>query len=137
MGLILDTSVLISGERGGASVEEILASLSSQYGQDRIEISVVSIHELTHGMYRAKSPTIAARRRSFVDDVKDGFKIYDLTTEIAALSGRIEGEQAAQGIAIAFPDLIIGSTALHLGYSVLTSNTKHFSLIPNLQVLSF
>jgi predicted nucleic acid-binding protein len=30
---------------------------------------------------------------------------------------KIEGEQAAKGFVIAFPDLVIGVTALHLGYS--------------------
>ncbi len=52
----------------------------------------------------------------------------------AQLAGKIEGEQAAQGISIAFEDLLIGSTALHLGYSVATLNARHFRLIPGLSV---
>ncbi|HKW62796.1 MAG TPA: hypothetical protein VJN89_09650 [Candidatus Acidoferrum sp.] len=38
------------------------------------------------------------------------------------LAGRIEGEQAACGVAIAFEDLLIGAAALHLGYGVATWN---------------
>jgi tRNA(fMet)-specific endonuclease VapC len=55
--------------------------------------------------------------------------------EIAELAGRIEGEQAALGVRIPFEDLVIGATALHLGYGVATSNVRHFQKIPGLSVL--
>jgi len=35
-----------------------------------------------------------------------------------------------------FTDLLIGATALSLGFSVLTTNMRHFKLIPGLNVLS-
>ena len=34
-------------------------------------------------------------------------------------------------------DLIIGATALHLGFDVVTRNLRHFQAIPGLNVLSF
>jgi predicted nucleic acid-binding protein len=49
---------------------------------------------------------------------------------------KIEGEQAAQGIAIAFEDLVIGATALHFGFDVATLNVKHFKLIPGLKIVT-
>jgi predicted nucleic acid-binding protein len=49
--------------------------------------------------------------------------------------GRIEGQQATQGIAIAFEDLVIGVTALQLGFDVATLNVRHFQLIPGLKVV--
>ena len=58
-----------------------------------------------------------------------------MTFEIAQLAGRIEGEQAAKGVVIALPDLLIGVAALHLGYSVATLNARHFQLIPGLSVV--
>jgi predicted nucleic acid-binding protein len=60
---------------------------------------------------------------------------FEPTLEIAQLAGRVEGEQAARGISIAFEDLLIGATALHLNYSVATSNVRHFRLIPKLSVV--
>jgi predicted nucleic acid-binding protein len=51
------------------------------------------------------------------------------------ISRKIEGEQAARGISIAFEDLLIGSTALQLGYSVASLNARHFQLIPRLSVV--
>jgi len=45
-------------------------------------------------------------------------------------------EQAAQGTAIGFEDLVIGATALYLGYDVVTYNVRHFELIPGLKIVS-
>jgi hypothetical protein len=60
---------------------------------------------------------------------------YPVTLEIAKLAGKIEGEQAARGVSISFEDLLIGTTALYLGYSVATLNSRHFRLIPGLSVV--
>jgi predicted nucleic acid-binding protein len=61
--------------------------------------------------------------------------VLPVTLEIARRAGRIEGEQAAKGIVIALPDLLIGVTALEVGYSVATLNLRHFQLIPGLSVV--
>jgi predicted nucleic acid-binding protein len=61
--------------------------------------------------------------------------IYPVTLEIAKLAGKLEGEQAARGVSISFEDLLIGTTALYLGYSVATLNSRHFQLIPGLSVV--
>jgi predicted nucleic acid-binding protein len=41
----------------------------------------------------------------------------------------------ARGTGIDFVDLIIGTTALHLGFGVVTLNVKHFQAIPGLSVV--
>lgn len=61
--------------------------------------------------------------------------VHPVTLEIAQMAGRIEGQQAAQGISIGFPDLLIGVTALHVGFSVATLNVRHFQSIPGLSVV--
>jgi predicted nucleic acid-binding protein len=61
--------------------------------------------------------------------------VYPVTIEIARKVGRIEGEQAAQGIVIAFEDLAIGVTALHFGFDVATLNVRHFQRVPGLNVV--
>jgi len=62
--------------------------------------------------------------------------IAAVTIDTARMVGRIEGEQAAQGIAIPFEDLVIGATALHLGFDVVTHNLRHFQRIPSLKVVA-
>jgi len=71
----------------------------------------------------------------FVEELSQAIPVHPVTLEIAQLAGRIEGEQAAKGVVIALPDLLIGVTALHLGYSVATLNARHFRLIPGLSVV--
>ena len=62
--------------------------------------------------------------------------VYPVTFEIAALAGSIEAGLASRGTPIGFEDIVIGATALYLGYSVATYNLRHFQLIPDLQVFS-
>jgi tRNA(fMet)-specific endonuclease VapC len=95
----------------------------------------VTISELTHGVYRADSPSRARKRQSFNDAVLKNLLIHDLTIPIALRVGEIDAGLAARGIALGFEDLVIGTTALLLQYAVLTSNVKHFQLIPGLTVL--
>jgi predicted nucleic acid-binding protein len=63
--------------------------------------------------------------------------VYPYTTEIALLAGKIDGEQQARGLVIPFGDLLIGATALWLGYKILTANPRDFQRIPGLSVLRF
>ena len=62
--------------------------------------------------------------------------VHPVGVEVAELAGRIEGEQAARGVSIALEDLLIGATALRLGFGVVTLNVRHFQAIPGLSVLA-
>ncbi len=135
MGVILDSSVLIAAERGGESVRDILKRVQAKQGETESALSAVTIVELTHGIYRARNDADRERRRAFTDELLRDMTVYPITLEVAQLAGRVEGEQAARGISIAFEDLLIGATALYLDYSVATSNVRHFRLIPKLSVV--
>lgn len=137
MGLILDTSILIESERRGEGVEDILSRIRSAHGEVDVAISTVSVVELTHGIYRARTDADRARRRTFAEGVFHDLIVQPVTFEVAQLAGRIEGEQAARGISIDFEDLVIGVTALHLGFDVATINVRHFQHIPGLNLLTF
>ncbi len=134
MGLILDSSLIIASERRGQRVWDILERVQALQGETENAISVVTVLELTHGIYRAKSEADARRRRAFVEELCQAVPVEPVTLEIAQLAGRIEGEEAAKGIVIALPDLLIGATALDLGYSVATLNVRDFRKIPGLSV---
>jgi len=136
MGLILDTGILIASERRGESIEDILRQARALHGEVDIALSTVSVVELTHGIYRAKTEAQRERRRVFAEGAFHDLIVHPVSLEIAQLAGKIEGEQAAQGIAIAFEDLVIGATALHLGFDVATLNTRHFQLIPDLKTVT-
>jgi tRNA(fMet)-specific endonuclease VapC len=137
MGIIVDTSVLIAGERRGESVHDVIQRVQARCGEQEAALSVVTLVELTHGVYRAKSDTDRERRHAFTQELRRDMAVHPVTAEIAELAGRIEGEQAARGISIAFEDLLIGATALHLRYGVATANPRHFQVIPGLSVVQF
>ena len=128
MGVILDTSVLIDGERRGEAPEEILSRMSQKVGGDEISISAISVVELTHGIYRATSEARKTRRREFTESIFRSLIIHPVSFEIAQLAGTIEGEQAARGIAISIEDLLIGEPVPHAGGEALDRDVDVESL---------
>lgn len=137
MGVILDSSILIAGERHRDSVWEVLESVEAVCGKTAAALSAVTAVELTHGIYRARMDADRKRRETFVEELFQAVAVHPLTLEVARLAGRIHGEQMGRGVAIDFPDLLIGSTALYLGFDVATLNVKHFQAIPGLNVVQF
>jgi predicted nucleic acid-binding protein len=136
LGLILDTSILIASERRGGSIDDILEQALALHGETAIGLSAVSVVELTHGIYRAKTEADRERRRIYSRKAFHDLVVYPVTLEIAELAGKVEGEQAARGNTIAFEDLVIGATALYLGFDVATLNLRHFARVPGLKVFT-
>lgn len=136
MGLILDSSVIIAAERQGQTVRQILKQFQSVYGETQIGLSVITVVELVHGVQRAQSADRRKRRQAFVDELIRDLPAYPVTVQTARLAGRIEGEQAEQGVNIPFEDLLIAATALELGFGIVTGNIRHFQQIPGLTVLA-
>jgi predicted nucleic acid-binding protein len=135
MGLILDSSVVIAAERRGDTPSQLVEQALTLAGDQEAALSSVGLTELVHGIYRANKPELRIRRKLFVGELRMGLTVYPYTAETALLAGRIDGEQTSRGIVIPFPDLLIGATALSLGFSILTSNARHFSQIPDLKVI--
>jgi predicted nucleic acid-binding protein len=135
MGLILDSSVVIAAERRGDNVTQMLKQIAAATGDQRAVLSSVGLTELVHGIYRAQTAQARSRRDSFIRELLNDVEVYPYTKETALLAGKIDGEQQSQGIIIPFGDLLIGATALEVGYSMLAANVRHFRLIPGLTVM--
>jgi predicted nucleic acid-binding protein len=134
MGLILDSSVVIAAERRGDNVTQMLKQIVAATGDQRAVLSSVGLTELVHGIYRAQTAQARSRRDSFIRELLSDVEVYPYTKETAMLAGKIDGEQQSRGIIIPFGDLLIGATALEVGYSVLMVNVRHFRLLPGLTV---
>ncbi|MGH9327382.1 MAG: PIN domain-containing protein [Terriglobia bacterium] len=134
MGLILASSVIIDAERRGETVERLIERVIRVTGDQEAALSAVGLTEIVHGVYRASTPEIRSRREAFLNELLADLAIYPYTRETALLAGRLDGEQQTRGVTIPFADLLIGATALRLGYSILTINPRHFRLIPDLSV---
>ncbi|MGO9824263.1 MAG: PIN domain-containing protein [Terriglobales bacterium] len=137
MGLILDSSVVIAAERRGDTVEQLIEKIVDRTGDQEAALSAIGLTELIHGIYRARMPETRLRRESFLHELLADLTVYPYTKETALLAGKIDGEQQSRGVVIPFADLLIGATALSLGYQVLTGNPRDFQHIPGLSVAQF
>ena len=127
---------MVAAERRGHNIPQILEQIRVAYGEIDVGLSVVTIAELTHGAYRAKTEADRLQRLAFIEELCRDVPVHPVTLEIARGIGRIEGQQAAQGISLSFEDLAIGMTALELGFGVATLNLRHFQMIPGLKIVS-
>jgi predicted nucleic acid-binding protein len=135
MGLILDSSVLIAAEREGKNARQVLDSMAKHLGEVEIGISVVTLIELAHGAARANTPERKSNRQKFIEELLTAMPVYPVTVSVALRTGQIDGENQVRGLRIPLADLLIGATALELGYSVHTANLRHFNRLPGLSVV--
>ena len=137
MGVILDSSILITAERQGNNARQMLAAISPQLGDTEIALSVLTLLELAHGAARADTVERKASREGFIEELLTALPIHPVTAAIALRTGQIDGENQAKGVRIPLADLLIGVTPLELGYDVATRNVRHFHMIPGLSVMRF
>lgn len=133
MGVIFDTSVLIAIERGSFHVEKLIEERENEpFG-----ISVKTASELLHGVHRADSEKRRLQREAFVEKIIEAFPIYPFDLSAARIYARVWSTLARKGITIGAHDLIIASTAVSLGFSVVTSDMRDYSKIKGLKVEQF
>jgi predicted nucleic acid-binding protein len=135
MGLILDSSILIAAERQGKNAHQVLTAIAEEIGETEIGVSVVTLIELAHGAARADTPQRKFKRDKFIEELLTAMPVYPVSASIAVRTGRLDGENQVRGLRIPLPDLLIGVTALELGYSVGTANLRHLNQIPGLTVV--
>jgi predicted nucleic acid-binding protein len=77
---------------------------------------------------------IPACLRQFLDELLTALPVHPATVAVALRAGQVDGENAARGVRISLADLLIGVTALELGYGVATANLRHFQMVPGLAI---
>jgi len=137
MGVILDSSVLVAAERQGKNARQMLGEVSAKIGDTEVALSVVTLIELAHGAARANTPERKSKREKFIQELQMAMPIEPVTISVALRTGQLDGENQTRGVQIPLADLLIGVTALELGYSVGTANLRHFRQVPGLSVVQF
>ena len=135
VGVVLDSSILITAERKNFSVSQLVEAIQIAYGEIESSLSPVTVAELVHGIYRAGSPEVSRRRSDYVNKLIELVPLHPVTLRTAYLVGQIEGQEAAKGNVLPFNDLLIAAAAIEQGYAVLTENLRHFEKIPGIRVL--
>lgn len=121
--LIVDTGVIICHLRNLPGVKELLTRLAEHTS---FVLSVISAVEIWQGT----KPVEAEKTRFLLQ----GFKVIPLDQHLAEQAGSLAYRLRAKGFIVGLADAVIGATALHLQVPVLTTNYKHFAVIPNLEV---
>ena len=102
LGLVLDSSAVIAAERKRQSVTALIETILAAYGPIELSLSPVTIAELVHGIYRAKTPEMAKRRRAYIEELVSLIPVHPVTNHTAWRIGQIEGEEAAKGNVLPF-----------------------------------
>lgn len=130
MGVLIDSSVLIHFERSGRDI--------SAYVEGREEeetfLSVVSASELLHGVHRAGSQKIKAKRLAFVEGVLAALPVLAIDLATARSHAQLWADLAQRGAMIGVHDSWIAATCLAHGLRLATSNLREFKQVPGLDV---
>ncbi len=130
MGVIFDTSVLIALEKNPGPIEKLI----HKKGKETFGISIITVSELLHGVHRADSDKRRLKRESYVEKVIELFPIYLFDLGAARIHARNWANLAKRGISVGAHDLIIASTCISIGFSVMTTDMRDFSRIEGLSV---
>lgn len=131
MGLILDTDVLIRGEKQAAEVD---FTRWAEHGE--AYISAITCSELLIGVHRANTPARRARRSAYVEALLARLPILALDATVARTHAQLLGA-LARNVTLGAHDLMVGATALAHGFALLTANVADFGRMPGVVVVPF
>lgn len=130
MGTLIDASVLIAAERGDLDLERLLGEERSD--EREVAVAAITASEILHGVYRQKPGVRRARAELFVEGVLAGLPVIPFDLKVARVHATLGAELRAKGSTIGAHDLIIGATAVSLGYDVATRDLRSFPKIRGL-----
>jgi len=118
MAIILDSGVIIGGERGTLDLESRMSSQPTQ----EFEVAAVTVAELWHGVERATAG-YRMKRQAYVENALAMVRVIPYTEEPGRIHARIWAELESSGRKIGDYDLIIAATALERGSTVAHSTS--------------
>lgn len=88
MGLLIDSTLLITAERERLTPADLVGGVLERWGDVELAISVISAAELLHGCWRAVSAPRRARREESVEAILAAVPVVDVTLPVARESTR-------------------------------------------------
>lgn len=133
MILSLDTSVVVDVLRGReAGVRDHF--LAAQAADVEMRLSTVALYELAAG---AKASAQPQEKLEELARFVEGVELAGFDSDDAIVAGGLRAELETPGFPIDHPDLMIGAQALHRGWSVVTSNVRHFVRLQGLELFNW
>jgi tRNA(fMet)-specific endonuclease VapC len=131
VGTLIDSSVLIAGERRQLDLEALLAS----YADEDFAVSSITASELLHGVHRAKTLAQQSQREAFVEGLLGQLPVFAFDLLTARIHARLSAELAVKRVQVGPHDLIIAATAMARGYKVASRDERSFPKVPGLSLV--
>ncbi len=123
--MILDTSVLVAGERGRASLDRSIDD------EDDVSIAAVTAAELWVGVELADARR-RPRRATFVEQILSTIPVEDYDLETAKVHAGLLADAHRAGRPRGAHDLLIAATAIARGRTLVTFDRSGFEGIDSL-----
>jgi tRNA(fMet)-specific endonuclease VapC len=132
VGLVIDTSALVSVERSERALEEALSDLD----EETVALPAIVYAELLAGVQLAETPARAAARRAKVDALTKRVPVVPFGPAAAERWAEVFAALQRAGTPIPANNLVVASTALELGFGVLVGprDEVHFRRVAGLRV---
>ena len=131
MGTLIDSSVLIAAERRALGLEGTLGA----HAEEPVGIASITASELLHGVHRAATAAQRQRRETFVERLLAVLPVFPFDLVTARIHASLWAGLASRGASVGSHDLLIGATAIALGYRVATRDRRSFGKIPGLELV--
>ena len=133
MATLIDSSVIIEAQRGNLD----LADVASHAADDSLAISAVTASELLVGLHLLKDGAKKARAEAFVEAVLEDLPVVAFDLLCARTYAVLGAELRRRGTQVGLHDLMIGASAIALGYAVAAADERSFPRIPGLKLVRF
>jgi len=131
VGTLVDSSVLIAAERLTLDLDAALGA----HAEEPVAIASITASELLHGVQRAATTAQRQRRETFVERLLAVLPVLPFDLATARIHASLWAGLASKGASVGSHDLLIGATAIALGYRVATRDRRSFGRIPGLEVV--
>ncbi|MBT3478641.1 MAG: PIN domain-containing protein [Candidatus Marinimicrobia bacterium] len=133
MGILIDSNIIIDCERNKLDASSLF---SESLSREELFISVITVSELLHGVYRGKTSAQINQRSAFVEKIIDAIKAIDIDVQVARTHARLSSELIQSGTKIGSADTWIAATCISHGLQLCTRDLKAFSQIEGLSLYS-
>ena len=128
MRYLVDADWVIHSLHG---VDPVIRSLD-ELTPEGVGISIVSVAELYRGVFYTTDPV---GNEEILQEFIQGYEVVQLDDDICRIFPRERGSLKEVGTPICDLDLLIGSTALRHGVTLLTNNRRYFDRLSGLNLL--
>ena len=125
---LLDTNIITAFLKGNAAVVERVAQYINVH--ERLTMSIISYYEILRGLKDLGSKKKLQAFEKFVNDCE----VEELGISVMDKAAEIYVKLKNEGKLVEDADILIASTAMNMGFAVVTDNVKHFNRIKGLEV---